>query len=195
MSRKKEPIMNKENINKIEKAVGMILEAIGEDPNREGLVETPERIAKMYQEIFSGIGADPKKHIKLFHEENHQEMVIVREIPFYSMCEHHMLPFFGTIDIAYIPNKKITGISKLARIVDTYAKRLQLQERLTSQVANFVMDNFDPQGVMVVIRAEHLCMSMRGVKKPGTSIVTSAVRGVFDSDSKTRNEALSLLKI
>jgi len=187
--------MNKNNVNKIEKAVKMILEAIGEDPEREGLIETPKRIAKMYQEIFAGINTDPKKHIKLFLEENHQEMVIVREIPFYSMCEHHILPFFGTVDIAYIPNKKITGISKLARIVDTYAKRLQLQERLTSQVANFIMDNFDPQGVMVVVRAEHLCMSMRGVEKPGTSIVTSAVRGVFDSDSKTRNEALSLLKI
>ncbi|OGI07015.1 MAG: GTP cyclohydrolase I FolE [Candidatus Margulisbacteria bacterium GWF2_35_9] len=187
--------MNAKDIQTIEQAITMILGAIGEDPSREGLIETPKRIAKMYQEIFAGINADPKKHIKLFHEENHQEMVIVRAIPFYSMCEHHMLPFFGTADIAYIPTKKITGISKMARIIDTFAKRLQLQERLTSQVANFIMDNFDPQGVMVVVRAEHLCMSMRGVEKPGTSIVTSAVRGVFDSDSKTRNEALSLFKI
>ena len=181
--------------NTIEKAVKMILTAIGEDPNREGLIETPKRIGKMYQEIFSGINKDPRDHIKLFFAENHQEMVIARDIPFYSMCEHHMLPFFGHAHVAYIPNKKITGISKLARIVDTYAKRLQLQERLTTQVAEFMMTEFEPQGVMVVIAAEHLCMSMRGVQKAGTQILTSAVRGVFDTDPKTRNEALELIRM
>jgi GTP cyclohydrolase I len=179
----------------IETAVHMILKAIGEDPSREGLVETPQRIGRMYQEIFSGIKKDPKDHIKLFFAENHQEMVIARDIPFYSMCEHHMLPFFGQVHVAYIPNKKITGISKLARIVDTYSKRLQLQERLTTQIAEFMMAEFEPQGVMVVIRAEHLCMSMRGIQKPGTQILTSAIRGVFDTDPKTRNEALELIKM
>ncbi len=186
--------MKKINNKKIEKAIKSILEAIGEDPNREGLIETPKRIAKMYEEIFSGISANPKEHIKLFHDENHKEMVIAKNIPFYSMCEHHMLPFFGTASIAYIPNKKISGISKLARITDTFSKRLQLQERLTTQIANFIMKEFKPQGVMVYIEAEHLCMSMRGVQKPGTSMVTSAVRGVFDTDPKTRNEALQLFK-
>ncbi|MDD5456798.1 MAG: GTP cyclohydrolase I FolE [Candidatus Margulisbacteria bacterium] len=179
---------------KIENAVKQILKAIGEDTDREGLKETPQRISKMYQEIFSGIHKDPADHIKFFYAENHQEMVVVKNIPFYSMCEHHLLPFFGSADIAYIPDKKITGISKLARIVDTYAKRLQLQERLTTQVAEFIMKNFQPQGVMVVLKAEHLCMSMRGIQKPGTEIITSAVRGVFDSDPKTRNEALELFK-
>ncbi len=186
--------MKKINNKKIEKAIKDILEAIGEDPNREGLLETPKRIAKMYEEIFSGITDDPKEHIKLFHDENHQEMVIAKNIPFYSMCEHHMLPFFGKVSIAYIPNQKISGISKLARITDTFSKRLQLQERLTTQIANFIMEEFEPQGVMVFIEAEHLCMSMRGVQKPGTTMVTSAVRGVFDTDPKTRNEALQLFK-
>jgi len=182
------------NTKKIEKAVKSILEAIGEDPNREGLKETPQRIAKMYGEVFSGISQDPKENIKLFYDENHQEMVIAKNITFYSMCEHHMLPFFGKVSIAYIPNKKISGISKLARITDTFAKRLQLQERLTTQIATFIMEELDPQGVMVYIEAEHLCMSMRGVQKPGTTMVTSAVRGVFDTDPKTRNEALLLFK-
>jgi len=176
----------------IEKAITDILIAIGEDPQREGLLETPKRIARMYQEIFSGIEEAPQKHLKLFFDENHQEMVIVKDIDFYSMCEHHMMPFFGKVNIAYIPNKKITGISKFARIINTFARRLQLQERLTTQVAEFIMQEMDPQGVMVVIKAEHLCMSMRGVQKPGTKIITSAVRGVFDTDSKTRNEALAL---
>lgn len=186
--------MKKIDDKKIEKAIKEILEAIGENPNREGLLETPKRIAKMYSEIFAGITQNPKDNIKLFYDENHQEMVIAKEISFYSMCEHHMLPFFGKVSIAYIPNKKISGISKLARITDTFAKRLQLQERLTTQIANFIMEELEPQGVMVYIEAEHLCMSMRGVQKPGTTMVTSAVRGVFESDSKTRNEALLLFK-
>lgn len=186
--------MNTNQTRQIEKGIRLILEAIGEDADREGLVETPNRIARMYQEIFAGIHKDPRQDIKFFYEENHQEMVIARDIPFYSMCEHHLMPFFGTIHIAYIPNKKITGISKLARIVETFSRRLQLQERLTTQVADFIMEQFQPQGVMIVIQAEHLCMSMRGVQKPGTSIVTSAVRGVFESDPKTRNEALGLLR-
>jgi len=182
------------NTKKIESAIKDILEAIGEDPTREGLLETPKRIAKMYTEIFSGINNTPDEHIKLFHDENHQEMVIAKDIPFYSMCEHHMLPFFGKVCIAYIPDKQISGISKLARIADTFAKSLQLQERLTTQIANFIMEKFEPQGVMVYIEAEHLCMSMRGVQKSGTKMVTSAVRGVFDTDDKTRNEALQLFK-
>ncbi len=188
-------MISAENEKKIEKAIKSILEAIGEDPNREGLLETPQRIARMYQQIFSGIDHNPKQDIKIFHEENHQEMVIVNDISFYSMCEHHMLPFFGKASIAYIPNKKITGISKLARILDSFSKRLQLQERLTTQVAEFIMQEIEPQGVMVVIKAEHLCMSMRGVQKPGTYITTSAVRGVFDTDPKTRNEALDLFRL
>ena len=184
--------ITKNNLVKIEKAVRDILQAIGEDPDREGLLETPQRIARMYSEIFSGIDRNLSAEMKLFHEEHHQEMVIVKDIPFYSMCEHHMLPFFGHADIAYIPNKTITGISKLGRIVEGFSRRLQLQERLTTQIAEFMVEQFKPQGVMVVLHAEHLCMSMRGIQKPGTTIVTSAVRGVFDHDPKTRAEALSL---
>jgi GTP cyclohydrolase IA len=179
---------------KIEKAIKEILEAIGEDPNREGLIETPKRIANMYSEIFAGINTNPESVMKCFYEENHKEMVIAKDIPFYSMCEHHMLPFFGKASIAYIPNKKISGISKLARITDAFSKRLQLQERLTTQIAEFLMKELSPQGVMVYIEAEHLCMSMRGIQKQGTKMVTSAVRGVFDDDFKTRNEALLLLR-
>ena len=180
---------------KIEKAVRMILEAVGEDPGREGLRDTPARVARMYEEIFAGLAYEPKEHLKVYFTEEHEEVVIVRDIPVYSMCEHHLLPFYGKAHVAYIPRKgKITGLSKLARVVEGYAKRPQLQERLTSQVANAIMDSLDPLGVMVIIEAEHMCMTMRGVKKPGSLTTTSAVRGVFEENEKTRWEALSLIK-
>lgn len=182
------------NQEKIEQAVKMIFEAIGENPNREGLINTPRRIGQMYQEILSGLHEDISDKITIYSEDKHQEMVVVKDITFHSMCEHHLLPFFGTVKVAYIPDSKILGISKIAKITEHFSKRLQLQERLTSQIADNIMDFVQPQGVMIIIEAEHLCLSMRGIKKPGTSIVTSAVRGLFDSDSKTRNEALELFK-
>jgi GTP cyclohydrolase I len=178
---------------KIEKAVREILVAIGEDPNREGLRDTPSRVAKMYEEILSGYSDSPENHLVLF-TENYDEMIIVRDIPFYSLCEHHLLPFFGKAHVAYIPgDQKVTGLSKLARIVDVYAKRLQLQERMTEQIAQAVMENLNAKGVMVVIEAQHLCMVMRGVKKPGSYTVTSSVKGVMRREP-TRMEALFLIK-
>jgi len=181
---------------KIEQAVLMILEAVGEDPSREGLQKTPQRVANMYEEILAGIGQDPKAMLETqFSEDGHSEMVIVKDIPFNSMCEHHMLPFVGKAHIAYIPrNGVITGLSKLARVIEGYSKRLQLQERLTTQVAEAIMEVLNPLGVLVVIEAEHMCMTVRGVKKPGTLTVTSAVRGIFESSQRTRAEALSLIK-
>jgi len=180
---------------KIEKAVKSILEAIGENPERQGLLRTPERVANMYEEVLSGIKKDPIKELTVLLEEDHDEIVLVKDIPLYSICEHHMTPFIGKAHVAYIPaNNRITGISKLARVVDTLSKRLQVQERLTTQIANTIVKKLKPQGVMVVIEAEHLCMSMRGVKKSGAVTVTSAVRGVFRTNSKTRSETLSLIK-
>ncbi len=180
---------------KIEKAVHMILEAIGEDPDREGLRETPARVARMYQEIFCGLEEDPKKHLQVLFTEDHEEMVLVKDIPFYSMCEHHLLPFYGKAHVAYIPRKgKITGLSKLARTVETLAKRPQLQERLTFNIADMIMDALNPLGVMVVVEAEHMCMTMRGVKKPGSMTLTSAVRGLFKTKQATRAEAFSLVR-
>jgi len=180
---------------KIEKAVRMILEAIGEDPDREGLIDTPKRVANMYEEIFEGIKKDPADEISVFFTEEHDEMVIVKDIPLYSMCEHHLVPFIGTAHIAYIPKDgKVTGLSKLARAVDIASKRPQLQERLTTTVANALMEKLDAQGVLVVIEAEHLCMSMRGVKKSGTKTMTSAVRGIFKKNLATREEAFSLIR-
>jgi GTP cyclohydrolase I len=180
---------------RIEKAVREILIAIGEDPDREGLVDTPKRIARMYEEIFSGIGQDPSEHLKIFfQEEKYEELVLVKDIPFYSMCEHHLVPFYGKAHVAYLPkNGKLTGLSKLARVVETAAKRPQLQERLTATVADAIVDTLQPYGVRVVIEAEHLCMTMRGVKKPGAKPVTSAVRGVFSTDEKARAEVLSFI--
>jgi len=180
---------------KIEAAVGMILEAIGEDPKREGLVKTPSRVASMYEEIFAGMGAEPIKLLEAQFAEEHEEMIIVKDIPLYSVCEHHLMPFIGKAHVAYVPGKsgQITGISKLARVVDTLSKRLQVQERLTTQVADTIMQGLDASGVLVVIEAEHLCMSMRGVKKPGTVTVTSAVRGVFYTNVAGRAEAMSLI--
>lgn len=180
--------------DKIASAVRMILEAIGEDPDREGLQQTPNRVARMYQEIFAGLEDDPKEYLQTLFHEQHDEMVLVKDIPFYSMCEHHLLPFFGKAHVAYIPSKgKITGLSKLARVVETVAKRPQLQERLTSTVADLIVEALDAQGVMVVVEAEHMCMTMRGVKKPGSLTTTSAVRGIFKKNTATRSEAFSLI--
>ena len=180
---------------KIEQGVRLILEGVGEDPDREGLLKTPARVARMYEEVFAGLTQDPAKHFETLFDEGHQEMVLVKDIPFYSMCEHHLVPFFGVAHIAYIPNEsgKVCGLSKLARLLEVYAKRPQVQERLTSQVAETLVEQLDPRGVIVVVEAEHMCMTMRGVKKPGSKTTTSAVRGLFRSSQKTREEALSLI--
>ncbi len=181
---------------KLEEAVKMILEAVGEDPDREGLRDTPKRVAKMYKEVFSGLYQDPKEHLKTyFSDDQHEEMVIVKDISLYSMCEHHLLPFYGKAHIAYIPSGgRIVGLSKLVRVVESVARRPQLQERITSTVADIIMDVLKPKGVLVVVEAEHLCMSIRGVKKPGAVTVTSAVRGIFRRNQVSRSEAFSLLK-
>lgn len=182
------------DLTKIEEAVKMMLEAIGEDPNREGLIETPKRVARMYAEVFSGLHEDPSEHLKVQFSEDHEEMVIVKDIPVYSMCEHHLVPFYGKAHVAYIPRKgKVTGLSKLARVVEGYAKRPQLQERLTSQIADSIMKMLEPRGVLVVIEAEHMCMTMRGVKKPGSKTLTSAVRGIFKNSEVTRAEGFALI--
>jgi GTP cyclohydrolase I len=179
---------------RIEKAVREILEALGEDPEREGLLETPERVARFYLEVFDGLHRDPGDEIDAFFgEERYQEIVMVREIPFYSMCEHHLVPFHGQAHVAYMPKGRVTGLSKLARLVEGYARRPQMQERLTAQVADALAERLEPLGVMVVIEAEHLCMSMRGVRKPGAKTVTSAVRGIMHTNPATRAEAMSLL--
>ena len=179
-----------------EAAIREFLFAIGEDPDREGLLETPSRVARACSEIFAGLQEDPSEYLlKQFHEVDHEEMVIVRDIPFTSMCEHHLLPFTGKAHVAYIPRKgRITGLSKLARCVEGFARRPQVQERMTSQVADAIMQALDPLGVIVVVEAEHMCMTARGVKKPGSLTITSAVRGSFLNDEKTRAEAMSLFK-
>ena len=181
---------------KIKAAMVSILHAIGEDPDREGLKETPRRVAEMYAEVFSGIDQDPKEELKVGFEESHREMVIVRDIPFHSMCEHHLLPFYGAAHVGYIPNEggRVVGASKLARVVEIVSKRPQLQERMTSAIADAIMDAIKPDGVAVVIQAEHLCMIMRGIKKPGSALVTSALRGAFRSRTDTRNEFFCLLQ-
>lgn len=182
------------DIPKIEQAVKMIIEAIGEDPEREGLRQTPARVARMYQEIFSGIWEEPEEHLKKVFSEEHEEMILVKNIPLYSMCEHHLLPFCGKAHVAYIPqNGYITGLSKLIKVIEGYAKRPQLQERLTGQIANSIMRTLKPQGVLVVIEAEHMCMTLRGVKKPGSMTVTSAVRGIMKKNNATRAEAFALI--
>jgi GTP cyclohydrolase I len=180
--------------DRIERAVREILIAVGEDPDREGLRDTPSRIGRMYAEIFAGIREDPASHLTVTFTERHDEMVILREIPFYSTCEHHLVPFHGMAHVGYVPNGRVAGISKLARVVETLAKRPQLQERLTSQVADVLMDTLEPDGVAVVVEAEHLCMTMRGVRKPGAKMVTSAVRGSFKRSAVTRAEFLSLVQ-
>ena len=180
---------------RIARAVREILIAIGEDPDRDGLLDTPERVARMYEEITVGLREDPKMHLAKVFEADHDEMVMVRDIPLYSMCEHHLVPFIGRAHVAYIPNGdgKITGLSKIARVVDTYARRPQVQERLTRQVADAINDALRPRGVLVVVEAEHLCMSMRGIRKPGSSTVTSSVHGIFRQNPATRAEAMRFL--
>ena len=180
---------------RIEKAVREILEAVGEDPDREGLVRTPERVADMYAEILGGLHEDPDSVLDVTFEAGHDEMVMVCDIPLYSLCEHHVIPFVGKAHVAYIPNAdgRITGLSKLARLVDVYARRPQVQENLTTQIADTIERVLQPRGVLVVIEAEHLCMSMRGVRKPGTTTITSAVHGLFRTDPATRAEAMQLV--
>ena len=178
---------------KIEKAVREILSAVGEDLNRDGLKDTPARVARMYGELLAGMHDDPNTHISRVFNENYDEIVLLRDIPFYSMCEHHLMPFIGSAHVAYLPSGKILGVSKLARIVDCFARRLQTQERLTYQIADCLMSNLKPQGVAVVLEAAHSCMTIRGIKKPGSVMVTSAVRGLFRKDPRSRNEIMSLI--
>ncbi len=184
------------DLGRIESAVREILAAIGEDPDRDGLRETPARVARFYAEVFSGLHEVPDHHLKVVFEANHDEMVMVRDIALTSMCEHHLVPFIGKAHVAYIPGNdgRVTGLSKLARLVDAYAKRPQVQERLTSQIADEIERTLQPKGVLVVIEAEHLCMSMRGVRKPGSTTVTSAVRGLFRSSTATRTEAMRFIE-
>ena len=178
---------------KIEKAVREILSAVGQDLNRDGLKDTPARVARMYGELLAGMHDDPNTHISRVFNENYDEIVLLRDIPFYSMCEHHLMPFIGSAHVAYLPAGKILGVSKLARIVDCFARRLQTQERLTYQIADCLMSNLKPQGVAVVLEAAHSCMTIRGIKKPGSVMVTSAVRGLFRKDPRSRNEIMSLI--
>lgn len=179
---------------RIEAAVVSIIKAIGEDPQREGLQDTPRRVAEMYQELFSGIRQDPREELTVSFEAGHHEMVVLKDIPFYSLCEHHFLPFYGVVHIGYVPNGRVTGVSKLGRVVEVLATRPQLQERLTTLIADTIMEVLKPQGVGVVIQAEHLCMIMRGIKKPGANFITSANRGTFRRYAVTRAEFLSLIQ-
>ena len=183
------------DLDRIEKAVAELLAAIGEDPDRDGLQKTPYRVAHMYEELFAGLDEDPGDHLEVTFAADHDEMVMVRDIPFASLCEHHLVPFMGRAHVAYIPGDdgRITGLSKFARLVDGYARRLQVQERMTSQIADSIEAALAPKGVLVVVEAEHLCMSMRGVKKPGTLTITSAVRGLFRTDLATRSEAMQFV--
>jgi len=177
----------------IKKAIREILIAVGEDTEREGLRRTPDRVARMYAELLGGMREDPKEHLRGIFTENYDEIVLLRDIPFYSICEHHLMPFIGSAHVAYLPSGTVLGVSKLARIVDCFARRLQTQERLTYQIADFIMDSLKPQGVAVVLEASHSCMTIRGAKKPGSMMVTSALRGIFKRDPKSRNEVLSLM--
>jgi GTP cyclohydrolase I len=181
---------------RIERAITELLMALGEDPSRDGLVRTPGRVARMYEEVLAGFGENPGDHLEVTFAAEHDEMVMVRDIPFASLCEHHLVPFIGKAHVAYIPGDdgRITGLSKLARLVDGFAKRLQVQERMTTEIADAIEEALDPRGVLVVVDAEHLCMSMRGVKKSGTSTVTSAVRGLFRNDAATRMEAMQFVR-
>jgi GTP cyclohydrolase I len=182
--------------DEIQKAITSIIKAIGEDPGREGVRDTPRRVADMYDELFMGLTLDPKEELSVEFEEGHREMVILRDIPFYSMCEHHLLPFYGVAHVGYIPNAdgRVVGASKLARVVEIFARRLQIQERMTSQIADAIVEGIKPDGVGVVIQAEHLCMVMRGIKKPGSTIETSALRGTFQIKPETRAEFIALLQ-
>jgi GTP cyclohydrolase I len=180
---------------KIEDAVRQILVAVGEDVEREGLQHTPKRVAKMYAELLAGMRHDPKEHLRSVFREEYNEVVLLRNISFSSVCEHHMMPFIGKCHVAYLPDGQVLGVSKLARVVDCFARRLQVQERLTVQIADFFMDNLKPKGVAVVVEASHSCMTIRGIKKPGSVMVTSALRGIFIRDSKSRNEVLRLMNV
>ncbi len=181
------------DIKRIEKAVTEILSAVGEDSEREGLKGTPGRVARMYAELLGGMQEEPKQHLRSVFTENYDEIVLLRDIPFYSICEHHLMPFIGSAHVAYLPSGSVLGVSKLARVVDCFARRLQTQERLTYQIADFIMNSLKPQGVAVVLEASHSCMTIRGIKKPGSIMVTSALRGIFKRDPKSRNEVLSLM--
>ncbi len=187
-------MLDEENIKK---SVESIIEAIGENPKREGLLETPRRFAEMYAELFAGMDKDPVEELKVGYELGHREMVILKDIPFYSMCEHHLLPFYGAVHIGYIPNKegRVVGISKLARVVEIIAKRPQIQERMATDIADAIVKGLNPDGVGVVIQAEHMCMTMRGIKKPGASVITSALRGIFRSRADSRAEFFSLIDV
>jgi GTP cyclohydrolase I len=187
------PIAEPVDTSRIRAAVREIIIGVGEDPDREGLRDTPRRVADMYAEVFAGLREDPADVLRVGFEEGHQEMVIVKDIPFYSMCEHHFLPFHGVAHVGYIPNGRVVGLSKLARAVEILARRPQLQERLSSQLADVIMETMAPQGVAVVISANHLCMTMRGIRKPGSLTVTSAMRGVFQRGAATRAEFLALI--
>jgi len=179
--------------DRIKKAVKEILLAAGEDIEREGLKGTPERVARMYAELLAGMREDPKKHLSTAFTEKYDEIVLLRDIPFYSICEHHLMPFIGSAHVAYLPSGTVLGVSKLARIVDCFARRLQVQERLTDQIADFIMDSLKPKGVAVVLEASHSCMTIRGAKKPGSVMVTSSLRGIFKRDPRSRNEVMSLM--
>jgi GTP cyclohydrolase I len=181
------------DVERIEKAVKEILLAVGEDVQREGLKGTPSRVAKMYAELLAGMHEDPRQHLRGVFAETYDEIVLLRDIPFYSICEHHLMPFIGTAHVAYLPAGTVLGVSKLARIVDCFTRRLQVQERLTNQIADFIMDSLKPQGVAVVLEASHSCMTIRGIKKPGSVMVTSALRGIFKRDPKSRSEVLGLM--
>ena len=181
------------DLSAIERAVREILIAVGEDPQREGLRDTPARVARMYQELFAGLTEDPARHLDVAFTERYDEMVILRDIPFHSMCEHHLLPFMGKAHVAYLPSGKVAGVSKLARVVEAFARRPQVQERLTSQIADLLMDKLDARGAGVIIEANHTCMTIRGVRKPGSLMVTSAMRGLFKTNLATRTEAINLL--
>lgn len=188
--------MHEVDYGKIEKAVTMILEAIGENPEREGLIDTPKRVAKMYAEVFEGLHQDPREYFKTVFNEEHDEVVLVKDIPFHSMCEHHLVPFIGHAHVAYIPrNGVVAGLSKLARAVETTARRPQLQERITSTVADALMEMLDPVGAFVVVEAEHMCMTMRGIRKPGAKTMTMAARGIYGEDDVKRSEILALIKM
>jgi GTP cyclohydrolase IA len=184
---------NQVDLDRIQKAVLEILEAVGENPQREGLADTPKRVAKMYAELLDGMRQDPSEHLKSIFHEKYDEIVLLRDIPFYSICEHHLMPFIGKAHVAYLPAGQVLGVSKLARVVDAFARRLQLQERLTEQIADFLMKNLKPQGVTVVMEASHGCMTIRGIQKPGAVMVTSALRGIFKSDPRSRSEVMALL--
>ena len=178
---------------RISKAVKEILIAVGEDPGREGLKDTPQRVARMYTELLGGMHENPEVHLRSIFTENYDEIVVLRGIPFYSVCEHHMMPFIGSAHVGYLPTGAVLGVSKLARIVECFSRRLQTQERLTYQIADFLMNRLDTRGVAVVLEASHSCMTIRGIKKPGSEMVTSALRGIFRKDPKSRNEVLSLM--